>query len=144
MTIVGQIRAMLASGLTVDQALTAAEAIEKGEKPKRSKATKDDRAHPLPKEEAEWLTPELARFALGELGDPTTARRVTDAFRNYWHSIGGAKSRKIDWALTYKNWVMREADERRRKAGGSKAASFAQIAHRFNDEIQGGLLERDS
>lgn len=150
MSIVPQIRAMLASGLTIEQALDAAEGIERGaRKKKSSKSTKDDRAHPLPKEEKDWLTPELARFALEELGNATEARRETDKFRNYWLGVPGARGRKLDWGLTYKNWIMKAADDRGRHRGGSRTGpssrpSFAEIAHRFNDEIQGGLLERDS
>lgn len=109
-----QFQGMMAAGLSEQQACAAMDAVLCGSKKRPSRAAKEDRTHPLPKDEADWLTSDLAKFALAELGDPGTARRVTDAFRNYWLSIGGTKARKVDWGLTYKNWVMREADKRGR------------------------------
>ena len=118
MTIVAQIRAMLDSGLTVDQALTAAEAIEKGEKPKRTKSAKDAKATRLP---ADWWPDDtLKQFAVSELGSTGIARRETEQFVDYWTAQPGAKGCKLDWPATYRRWC-RTAAERLGRSGGARA-----------------------
>lgn len=115
MTIVAQIRAMLESGLTVDQALTAAEAIEKGEKPKRTKSAKDTKATRLP--EGWQPDRELAHFAMDEIGDPGICRRETDKFVDFWRAQPGTKGCKLDWPGTYRNWIRRAAERLPRRPG---------------------------
>lgn len=115
MSLVDQIRAMLGSGLTIDQALTAAEAIERGEKPKRSRSTKDAMATALPDG---WQPDrELANFAMAELGDPNICRRETDKFIDYYKAQPGAKGRMKDWRSTYRNWIRRAAERLPRRPG---------------------------
>lgn len=36
--------------------------------------------------------------------------RETEKFANYWRSETGAKAAKLDWTLTWKNWILRAAD----------------------------------
>lgn len=118
MTIVAQIRAMLDSGLTIDQALTAAEAIEKGEKPKRTKSAKDAKATRLP---ADWWPDEtLKQFAVAELGSNGLAKRETEQFIDYWCAQPGAKGCKLDWPATYRRWC-RTAAERHGRSGGVRS-----------------------
>lgn len=115
MSIVDQIEAMLESGLSIQQALTAARAIEKGEKPKRSKATKDAKATRLPDG---WQPDrELAHFAMDEIGDPALCRRETDRFVDYWRAQPGSKGCKLDWPSTYRNWIRRAAERLPRRPG---------------------------
>lgn len=30
---------------------------------------------------------------------------IVEHFRDYWHSIPGAKGRKLNWDATFRNWV---------------------------------------
>lgn len=119
MSLVDQIEAMIESGLSVQQALAAARAIEKGEKPKRPKSARDARATRLPES---WQPDrELAEFAMGELGnDPKLCRRETDQFRDYWIAQPGTKGCKLDWPATYRRWI-RTAAERMGRSGGVRS-----------------------
>jgi len=106
---------MLDSGFTIEQELTAAEAIEKGEKPKRTKSAKDAKATRLP--EGWQPDRDLAHFAMDEIGDPVICRRETDKFVDYWKAQQGAKGCKLDWPGTYRNWIRRAAERLPRRPG---------------------------
>lgn len=60
----------------------------------------------------------------------------TDKFCDYWHALTGSKSTKLDWGLTWKNWLRRaheEAVKRKenikladsRRSGKSKVSSVS-------------------
>ena len=118
MSLVDQIRAMLDSGLTIEQALTAAEAIEKGEKPKRTKSAKDPKATRLP---ADWWPDDaLKQFAVAELGSNGVAKRETEQFIDFWCAQPGSKGCKLDWPATYRRWC-RTAAERLGRSGGVRS-----------------------
>ncbi|KUL93461.1 hypothetical protein DK26_23365 [Bosea sp. WAO] len=116
MSIVPQIRAMLASGLTIEQALDAAEGIERGAKPKRA-SRKDAKATRLPSDW--WPDDELRAFAVSELGSNGAARRETQQFVDYWIAEPGAKGCKLDWPATYRRWI-RTAAQRQGRRGGDQ------------------------
>ena len=46
--------------------------------------------------------------------------RQADRFRDYWRAVPGQKGVKADWNATWRNWVRREAEQRRprRPTGG--------------------------
>lgn len=114
MSIVPQIRAMLASGLSIEQALDAADGIERGARPKRA-SRKDAKATRLPDD---WQPDrDLAQFAMDEIGDRALCRRETDRFKDYWKGQPGSKGCKLDWAGTYRNWIRRAAERLPRRPG---------------------------
>lgn len=51
---------------------------------------------------------EEIEFAKQSGVDPDTE---APKFRDYWHSVAGAKGRKQDWTATWRNWCRRAADD---------------------------------
>lgn len=45
--------------------------------------------------------------------DDQAIDRIAASFADYWRAQPGAKGRKTDWPATWRNWVRREADNRR-------------------------------
>lgn len=41
-------------------------------------------------------------------------QRAAERFRNYWHGLAGAKGVKADWPATWRNWVLKDAEDRKR------------------------------
>jgi hypothetical protein len=59
-------------------------------------------------------SPEQVQWAVGENGWPVEwCRKVTEDFVDYWRSIGGAKARRLDWNLTWKRWMRKEAENQK-------------------------------
>jgi hypothetical protein len=52
--------------------------------------------------------------------------RELDRFRDYWRAKAGAAGVKSDWIATWRNWIRRIADDRKR---GSKPAQSRPSAH---------------
>ena len=48
-------------------------------------------------------------------------RRESERFRDYWLGLGGAKAAKLDWLATWRNWVRKALDDRRKPAVNSNA-----------------------
>lgn len=119
MTWADQFRALRASGLTEEQALSAIEGIERGTKPKRA-SRKDAKATRLPSDW--WPDDELRAFAVNELGSNGAARRETQQFVDYWIAEPGAKGCKLDWPATYRRWI-RTAAQRQGRRGGDQGVS---------------------
>ena len=44
--------------------------------------------------------------------------RAAIEFRNYWLAKAGSAARKLDWARTWHNWVLRDSDARRGRGAG--------------------------
>lgn len=135
--IIPQLRALLDSGMALHDALNAAEAIEKGHRPKRSASTKDAKATRLPVDW--WPDNDLAHWALAELGgDKTAARRETEGFRDYWHAVPGARGTKLDWPATYRNAIRRAAARiprnRNVEHGNRTDAAFDNILDRLGHQ----------
>lgn len=78
------------------------------------------RGHRLPDD---WQpTPELLAWAATQF--PTIdAGMETDKFRDHWHAKTGRDATKLDWALTWKNWIRNSKASpswRPRVAGGTE------------------------
>lgn len=87
---------------------------EKGEtvvSPKKKASPKGERLTPdwrLPKDWADW--------ALGEGLDEVGIRREADRFKDYYIAQAGSSAAKRDWLATWRNWVRKAVDARRRGA----------------------------
>lgn len=42
---------------------------------------------------------------------PDAISRMADRFRNYWTAKAGATASKLDWAATWRNWALKEAED---------------------------------
>ncbi|MFI2577722.1 hypothetical protein ACH5AJ_36615 [Streptomyces rochei] len=51
--------------------------------------------------------------------------RETEKFRNYWSAKSGKDATKVDWPATWRNWMLRAADDRRGRPGGAGVATGA-------------------
>lgn len=89
--------------------------------PKRGKRLPDD-----------WEAGEdLLSFAIGEGLTEEGAGREIDKFKDFWHSKAGASATKINWDMTFKNWI-RTAVERIPKGQQqiSMGSKFRQMARK--------------
>jgi uncharacterized protein YdaU (DUF1376 family) len=43
--------------------------------------------------------------------------READRFRDYWISATGRTATKLDWSATWRNWIRRAADDKRKRSG---------------------------
>lgn len=78
----------------------------------------DPRGHRLPDD---WRpSAEDRAFALSLSLNPTD---VEPQFRDYWHSVAGAKGRKADWSATWRGWCRREIDRGKGSAIGGRQPS---------------------
>lgn len=60
------------------------------------------------------------RMAIAELGSREAALRELEKFRNYWFAKSGADGRKRDWEATWRNWIMRAADDGKRNGNSQR------------------------
>lgn len=68
-------------------------------------------------------------FAEAEGFDTAETNRQADRFRDYWRGTGKPKK---DWSATWRNWIRREADERkliRQKKPGPGSSGFGGSGH---------------
>lgn len=66
-----------------------------------------------------------ADFARQKGFDPDAIAEIAAGFADYWRSLAGAKARKVDWSMTWKNWVRKELERngpRRAKPQGPKVS----------------------
>jgi Helix-turn-helix domain len=54
-----------------------------------------------------------------------------DKFRDYWHSVSGARAKKYDWAATWRIWVRRTADANRTKEDKSLTGAARRARERL-------------
>jgi hypothetical protein len=57
---------------------------------------------------------ELVLFCENERPDLDVLKTI-EQFRDYWHSKAGAAARKVNWDLTFKNWVRNQRQTNNRK-----------------------------
>lgn len=57
---------------------------------------------------------DLAAWTLAQGLNRDDARRELEKFRDYWRAASGAKGVKRDWDATWRNWIRKAADDRRR------------------------------
>lgn len=97
--------------------LIGEEQVEASEPPERP-PDKPKRATSLP---SDWQpTSEDINFARQEGMNEQEIDREADRFRDYWLSCGGQRGRKKDWAATWRNWIRKATDDRKRQANGSQ------------------------
>ncbi|MGO4738623.1 hypothetical protein AB4099_18895 [Bosea sp. 2KB_26] len=70
-----------------------------------------------------WPDEALKAYAREKLNDDRACRTETERFKNYWAAAAGKNAIKLDWGLTYKNWILK-AQESLPRAGptGSRDA----------------------
>lgn len=92
---------------------------------------------------ADWQLPEAwavwAKQTRPDLDPQETANRFAD----YWHSIPGAKGRKIDWQATWRNWVRQEKTPARQMAAMPQTKAARQATDKaWIEELMGRPPER--
>lgn len=60
----------------------------------------------LPKEWGEWAVSQGASVDL--------IRHEAEKFKDYWHSVAGAKGRKADWYATWRNWIRKKLETQKK------------------------------
>ncbi len=85
----------------------------------------------------DWQPDESAMAFAAEHG--VDGRTEAAKFRDYWHSVAGAKGRRSDWIATWRNWIRRAAEDlsRRRSRDETPRRSLAERSadsHRRADE----------
>lgn len=65
---------------------------------------------------ADWALPKAwGEWAVSEEGLPEAdVRREADKFRDYWTGVAGSKGVKLDWLATWRGWIRKAADDRRK------------------------------
>lgn len=75
----------------------------------------------------DWFLPaDWGQWSIDEGWSEDTIRAESDKFKDYWHSVAGAKGVKLDWFATWRNWMRNVAKPKQHlKAinGGSHATS---------------------
>jgi len=69
----------------------------------------------LPRAWGEWALKEKPHWTEGDV------RREAEKFADYWHAKAGKEARKLDWYLTWKNWIRRADDYSKGRPGIGKA-----------------------
>lgn len=103
-----------------DFAVASSSEPEKEKKEKKEPPSPPSVVRPPQKSRGEFLPQEWGpclegrRMAIAELGSREAALRELEKFRNYWFAKSGADGRKRDWDATWRNWIMRAADDGKR------------------------------
>lgn len=70
---------------------------------KRDTKVSQKRGSRLPKD---WHLPhEWGQWAISEGWTESVIRDQSEQFKDYWHSLPGAKASKLDWSATWRNWM---------------------------------------
>lgn len=72
----------------------------------------------------DWIPDVL--FAVGEGFTEFDARTEGEKFRDYWRSQPGARGRKADWQATWRNWIRRAGEDKRKPTTHPGSGSFVQ------------------
>lgn len=85
----------------------------------------------LPKEWGEW--------AIGEGWPAEVIRTESEKFKDYWHSVAGAKGVKLDWFATWRNWMRNNPKTQNLKAinGGSNGRPASKSQQHMDAFIAG-------
>jgi len=84
----------------------------------------------------DWVLPDnYGQWALGEGWPESVIRSESEKFKDYWHSLPGAKARKVDWLATWRNW-MRNSKSPKAITGGRNDKPTRQ-SERLNAFIAG-------
>jgi uncharacterized protein YdaU (DUF1376 family) len=89
------------------------------QEPTKSRTGATQRASRLP---ADWTpTAEDISFCKAERQD-LDPHETGKRFADYWHAVGDAKGRKLDWPATWRNWVRNEKQQARASPAGYESA----------------------
>ncbi|AWC25615.1 MULTISPECIES: hypothetical protein [Aminobacter] len=81
---------------------------------------------------SDWALPkDLADWALAEGLSEFEVRREADKFRDYWHNVPGKGGIKLDWSLTWKNWVRKAVEGRKRTAAPGIRDASGNLTNKF-------------
>ena len=72
----------------------------------------------------DWIPDVL--FAVSEGFTEFDARTEGEKFRDYWRSQPGARGRKADWQATWRNWIRRAGEDKRKPTTHPGSGSFVQ------------------
>lgn len=104
---------------TEDQNLTAAQ-----ERRQRGKRIPDDFT----------VTPDMVAWAR-ERCPNVNGRTETEKFVNHWRSASGQNATKLDWVLTWKNWMIRAEEQASRPGTAGTQTGQVPLSQRtFTDE----------
>jgi uncharacterized protein YdaU (DUF1376 family) len=70
----------------------------------------------------DWMPDEV--FAKSEGLSASECAREADKFRDYWRGQSGQRGVKADWTATWKNWVRKVADDRRKGVSTHKPSDW--------------------
>ena len=91
-------------------------------KAKASAGTRLPAEWELPAEWGEWARHERPEW------DDAQIVRTSLKFRDYWHGLAGARSRKADWLATWRNWVRSENSSPQSKTDARETRRSASVA----------------
>lgn len=74
----------------------------------------------LPKAWGEWAV------SSGGMAEDEV-RREADRFRDYWLGVPGQRGVKLDWLATWRNWISKAVDDRRRRVAPRAASGTPEI-----------------
>lgn len=94
----------------------------------------------------DWvLTKGLGEWAIAQGMDPPQVRVEADKFRDHWHSVPGAKGRKLDWPATWRNWIRKALESAPRTPSPANGGPNGRFANVMEDARRAdGRTEADS
>lgn len=88
------------------------------EKTSSSRSGPRKRGHRIPDD---WKpTPEDIEWQIAKGVSELLARRELERFVNYWGAASGSNATKLDWSLTWRNWLLKAKDEQQPAAKPSR------------------------
>lgn len=109
---------------------------EKKEKEEANASSKKSKGSRLPDG---WFLPvEYGEWAVEQEWSIPVIRLEADKFKDYWHSVAGAKAAKRDWFATWRNW-MRNSNSPKAINGGLNEQSN----HGTKNDQLGGLTQAE-
>jgi hypothetical protein len=102
---------------------------ESPSKTKPSASQKGERATRIPGDFR--ISPDMRAFAAARCPD-VDATLETEIFMNYWLARAGATALKLDWVLTWKNWMLKaeqQAPQRDRRPRGNSRTNYSGEDH---------------
>lgn len=86
------------------------------------------------------VTPTMSQWA--KTNTPTVdIRRATEKFVNYWTAKSGAQAVKLDWAATWRNWMLNESERATPRSSTAPTTKAQKNADKYH-ELYGDTNER--
>lgn len=78
---------------------------------------------------ADWHLPKAwGEWAVSSGGmSEDDVRREADRFRDYWLGVPGQRGVKLDWLATWRNWISKAVDDRRRRVAPRAVSGTPEI-----------------